>query len=262
MLGDGGSHGVDIKKFNPEVYGVASRAEVRKQYGIPEDALVVGYVGRIVPAKGINELALAWNLLRERFPELRLLLCGYCERDHPMNPILLEKLRNDPRVHFTSGRVAHMPRMYAALDISVLPTHCEGLPNVVLEAGAMRIPTVATRVPGCVDAIRNRTTGLIVEPKDPDALAEALQYMVENSQHRERMGIAAREFVTRRFSEDRISELLLQEYQRLLAIHCCSESKGTRVPVPAACAEANTETAVASAGSAEDNLRPSYRQTA
>jgi glycosyltransferase involved in cell wall biosynthesis len=261
MLGDGGSHGVDIKKFDPVVYGVASRIAVRKRYGIPENALVVGYIGRIVPAKGINELAVAWNMLREKFPELRLLLCGYCERDHPMNPTFLEKLRSDPRVHFTRDRVAHMPPVYAALDIIVLPTHCEGLPNVVLEAGAMRIPAVATRVPGCVDAIRNRRTGLIVEPKDPEALAEALQYMVENSQCRERMGIAAREFVTRRFSEDRISGLLVQEYQRLLAIHCGSESKGTPLTVPAACAEANAETAVPSAGSADDNL-PAYRQTA
>ena len=261
-LGDGGSHGVDVKKFNPEVYGVASRVAVRKQHGIPEDALVVGYIGRIVPAKGINELALAWNMLREKFPELRLLVCGYCERDHPMNPMFLEKLRSDPRVHFTSDRVVHMPPMYAALDISVLPTHCEGLPNVVLEAGAMRIPTVATRVPGCVDAIRNGSTGLIVEPKDPEALAEAVQYLVENPRCRARMGIAAREFVTRRFSENRISGLVLQEYERLLTIHGGSESKGTPSTVPAACAEANIETAVASAGSAGDNLSASYRQTA
>lgn len=245
-LGDGGSHGVDVKKFDPEVYGFASRATVRKRYGIPEDALVVGYIGRIVPAKGINELAVAWNMLREKFPELRLLLCGFCERDHPMNPMFLEKLRSDTRVHFTGDRVAHMPPVYAALDISVLPTHCEGLPNVVLEAGAMRIPTVATRVPGCVDAIRNGSTGLIVKPRDPEALAEAVQYLVENPQCRARMGIAAREFVTRRFSEDRISGLLLQEYESLLAIHRGGESKGTPSTIPFACAEANTEAAVAS----------------
>jgi glycosyltransferase involved in cell wall biosynthesis len=221
--------------------------------------LVVGYIGRIVPAKGINELAAAWNMLREKFPELRLLLCGFCERDHPMNPMFLEKLRSDTRVHFTCDRVAHMPPVYAALDISVLPTHCEGLPNVVLEAGAMRIPTVATRVPGCVDAIRNGSTGLIVKPKDPEALAEAVQYLVENPQCRARMGIAAREFVTRRFSEDRVSGLLLQEYESLLAIHRGGESKGTPSTIPCACAEANTEAAVASG---VDNRPASYRETA
>jgi hypothetical protein len=110
-----------------------------------------------------------------------------------------------------------------------------------------------------VDAIRNGSTGLIVKPKDPEALAEAVQYLVENPQCRARMGIAAREFVTRRFSEDRVSGLLLQEYESLLAIHRGGESKGTPSTIPCACAEANTEAAVASG---VDNRPASYRETA
>jgi glycosyltransferase involved in cell wall biosynthesis len=216
VLGDGGSHGVDTLKFSPAVHGAPRRAATRKQYGIPEDALVIGYIGRIVPAKGINELALAWQMLREKFPRVRLFLCGYLEHDHPMNSNLLEDLRSDSRVHFTSDRVADMPPIFAALDINVLPTYCEGLPNVVLEASAMSVPTVATRVPGCVDTIRHGVTGLLVNPKDPTALARALQYLVENPACRERMGIAARKFVSRRFPEDRISALLLKKYHDLL----------------------------------------------
>jgi glycosyltransferase involved in cell wall biosynthesis len=216
VLGDGGSHGVDILKFSSDSHGAASRSAIRMRYVIPEDALVLGYIGRIVPAKGINELALAWAMLREVFPQLRLLLCGYAEPDHPIDPILLERLRSDPRVHFTSGRVADMPPIFAALDINVLPTYCEGLPNVVLEASAMNVPTVATRVPGCVDTIRDGITGLLVKPKDPEALAVALRYLVENPKCRERMGIAARKFVSRRYPEDRISGLLMQRYQDLL----------------------------------------------
>jgi glycosyltransferase involved in cell wall biosynthesis len=216
VLGDGGSHGVDTLKFSPAVHGAASRATVRMRYGIPADALVLGYIGRIVPAKGINELAVAWGMLRDTFPQVRLLLCGYAEPDHPMDPTLLQRLRTDPRVHFTSGRVADMPPIFAALDINVLPTYCEGLPNVVLEASAMTVPTVATRVPGCVDTIRDGITGVLVNPKDPEALEVALRYLVENPKSRERMGIAARIFVSRRFQEGRISELLLTRYQNLL----------------------------------------------
>jgi glycosyltransferase involved in cell wall biosynthesis len=111
------------------------------------------------------------------------------------------------------------------LDINVLPTYCEGLPNVVLEASAMKVPTVATRVPGCVDTIRDGITGLLVKPKDPEALEVALRYLVENPKCRERMGIAARSFVSRRFPEDRISELLLKRYQDLLETAQCDSSK-------------------------------------
>lgn len=104
---------------------------------LPEDALVLGDIGRLVPAKGIAELALAWNSLRDKFPDLRLLLCGHCERDHPLEPALIEKLRSDPRVHFTD-RGAELAPIYAAVDVCVLLSHCEGLPNVVLESGAMQ----------------------------------------------------------------------------------------------------------------------------
>jgi glycosyltransferase involved in cell wall biosynthesis len=239
VLGDGASHGVDTEKFSAAVYGAVSRASTRNNYGIPEDALVLGYIGRIVPAKGINELALAWGMLRDKYPQLRLLMCGYGELDHPMNPTILEKLQSDPRVHFTSKRVADMPPIFAALDINVLPTHCEGLPNVVLEASAMEVPTVATRVPGCVDTIRHGITGLLVKPKDPQALALTLEGLVKDPACRKRMGVAARAFVARRFSADRVSELVLARYKTLL-----EPIRGNGAPIWYPAARTNSKTAL------------------
>ena len=216
-LGDGGSHGVNTERFDPEACGRASGAAFREQHGIPEDALLIGYIGRIVPAKGINELAAAWQGLRDQVPHAQLLLCGYCEPDHAMDSTILELLRRDPRVYFTPEKVADMPPVFAALDICVLPTWGEGLPNVVLEACSMAVPTVATRVSGCVDAIRNRTTGIIVPARDSRALMEALAYLANNPKEREHIGRAARQYVSRRFSEERVSRLLLEEYHRLVA---------------------------------------------
>jgi glycosyltransferase involved in cell wall biosynthesis len=219
MLGDGGSHGVDACKFDPTVHGITDRAAVRKRYGIPENALLLGYIGRLVPDKGVAELTAAWSMLREEFGELRLLLCGYCERDHPLAPGFLERLQTDSRVHFTVERIAYMPPIYAAIDICVLPSYREGLSNVALESAAMQVPIVTTRVPGCIDAVRNGITGLIVEPKNPRALADALRRLITNPELRLSMGARARDFVNRRFSEARISALLLEEYQSLLKWH-------------------------------------------
>jgi glycosyltransferase involved in cell wall biosynthesis len=219
ILGSGGSHGVDVNRFNPAAYDRAERARIRERYGIPEDALVLGYIGRVVPAKGVAELAQAWNSLRYECPELRLVICGYCERDHPLSREVLEAVRNDPRVHFTSLRTTEMPTMYAAIDICVLPSHQEGLPNVALESAAMKVPMVATRVPGCVDAIRDNVTGLLVAVRNPEDLATAIRRLINDPQLRESMGTKAREFVARRFSEGTISRLLLEEYRRLMKIH-------------------------------------------
>jgi glycosyltransferase involved in cell wall biosynthesis len=215
VLGDGASHGVDTERFDPKRFSDTDRSSIRQRFGFSNHDLVLGYIGRIVPAKGINELAAAWIGLRERYPSLRLLLCGYRERDHPLDSALFAQLESDPRVHFTRDRVHDMPPIYAALDIAVLPTYCEGLPNVALEAAAMEVPIVATRVPGCVDAVRHAVTGLLVEPKNARALGLALQHLIEAAVDRRRMGRAARRFMCRRFSETRVLNHVSDLYRRL-----------------------------------------------
>jgi glycosyltransferase involved in cell wall biosynthesis len=227
-LGDGGSHGVDTERFDPAVHGPLDRAGVRAQCGIPDDAMVLGFVGRIIPEKGIAELALAWKTLRTEFLDLKLLLCGYCEPAHPLAPGVIEEFRSDPRVHFTMGRVTDMPSIYASMDICVLPSYREGLTNVALECAAMQVPIVSTRVPGCADAIRNGITGLLVKPRDSEALTRALRQLIQNSDLRKRMGVAARSWVCRRFSEVRVSGLLLEEYRELMKMHLSTRNK---VPV-------------------------------
>ena len=219
VLGGGSLQGIDTDRFSPSAHGSADRASVRTEYAIPQDALLIGYIGRLIPDKGIAELVTSWNIVREQFREARLLLCGYVERVHPIAPSLMEKLRSDPRVHFSEGRVADMPRIYAALDICVLPTYREGLSTVAVESGAMQVPIVATRVPGCIDVVRHGVTGLLVQPKNPQALAQALQLLLCSPKLREQMGIAARKLVSKRFSEARISQLLLEEYHGLLQEH-------------------------------------------
>lgn len=129
-------------------------------------------------------------------------------------------------MHFTGGFVDDVVPVYSAIDICVLPSYREGLPTVCLEAGLMKVPVVATRIPGCVDAVEDGVTGLLVEPGSPDAIANALRRLIEDHGLRRQMGEAGRTFVSRRFSEETVCGLLLAEYGRLLA------SSG--LPVPAA----------------------------
>jgi glycosyltransferase involved in cell wall biosynthesis len=215
-LGDGHLSGVNIDKFSPATHGAADRTRIRDTYGIPRDALVIGYIGRLVPDKGIAELALAWETLRAEFPQAHLFLCGYFEAVHPVPHSLSAKLKNDSRIHLTGRWLDDMPAVYAAVDVCVLPTYCEGLSTVALESGAMRVPIVSTRVPGCVDAIRNGVTGLMVEPRDVKALTSAVRDLLRSQELRTKLGSAAREFVSRHFSETNTSELVLDEYHRLI----------------------------------------------
>ena len=216
-LGFGASHGVDLAEFDPSKRNLADREAARARYGLPRDALVLGYIGRVVRDKGIATLAAAWKMLRKDFPELRLLLCGEVETGDPLPPAVLQELRTDPRIRLMSANRGDMPAVYAAIDICVLPSYREGLPNSVLEAQAMCLPVVTTRIPGTVDALQHGVTGLLVEPRDQYGLAHALKLLIQDPQLRQRLGAAGRAFVGQRFAEQTVSKLVAAEYRRLLA---------------------------------------------
>jgi glycosyltransferase involved in cell wall biosynthesis len=216
LLG-GSGNGVDAAgRFDPDAVGEEARERTRARFGIPPEAAVIGFVGRVVRDKGVEELAAAWRELREAFPHLHLLLVGPWEPQDPVSPATERLLRDDPRVHL-GGLDWDTPPLYAAMDLVALPTYREGFPNVPLEAAAMRLPVVATRVPGCVDAVADGRTGLLVPPRDAAALAAALRRYIEDPALRLLHGAAGRDRVLREFRQEALWEALHAEYARLLA---------------------------------------------
>lgn len=230
ILCNGSINGADANvKFNPARFDDNIRTRVREHYAIPDDALVVGFVGRIVRDKGINELAQAWIALRDEYPTLHLLIAGRFESQDPVMPEVRVLLETDPRVHLT-GHVADTPPLYATMDVLTLPTYREGFPVTPLEASAMALPVVGTRVPGCVDAVLDGVTGTLVAPRDVPALAEALRCYLDDPLLRQQHGQAGRERVLRDFQPEAIWEAVYQEYMRLLG------ERGIAVMDPQVCA--------------------------
>ncbi len=226
VLCNGSINGVDaIGQFNPIFHNLESRRLLRQKHQIPIDAPVVGYVGRIVRDKGMAELAQAWSILRKEYPALHLLLVGPFEPQDPAPKEVESLFRSDPRIHL-AGQVMDTPPYYAAIDVCVLPTYREGLPGVPLEAAAMTVPTVATRIPGCICAVKDGVTGLLVPPRNAQALADALRRYLDSPLLRQEHGKAGREYVLRNFNPKIIWEALYQEYINLL------QEKGLPVPGP------------------------------
>jgi glycosyltransferase involved in cell wall biosynthesis len=211
----GSGHGVDATgRFDPNAVPDARRG-TRDQLGIPSDAVVVGYVGRIVRDKGLVELVGAWARLRDRYPTLHLLVAGRFEPQDPVPSDVEAVLRNDPRIHL-AGWATDTPALYAAMDLVTLPTYREGFPNVPLEAAAMSRPVIATLVPGCVDAVEDGVTGTLVPARNAAALADAIARYVDDPDRRNAHGRAGRERVLRDFRREPLWEALHGEYQRLL----------------------------------------------
>jgi glycosyltransferase involved in cell wall biosynthesis len=216
VLARGSGNGVDAaRRFNDACLSPALRKETRQQYSIPSEALVLGFVGRIVRSKGIVELAGAWKRLRDDFPNLHLLLVGPYEIQDPIPSDIDRELRDDSRVHLI-GEEWNTPPLYAAMDVLALPTYREGFPNVLLEAAGMRVPVVATQVPGCTDAVQDGVTGMLVPPYDAARLAEAVRMYLRDADLRRRHGTSARDWVLREFRPEGIWNAIYQEYMRCL----------------------------------------------
>jgi glycosyltransferase involved in cell wall biosynthesis len=211
-LGHGSCAGVDLERFRPREDD-AERRGVRRQYAIPEDAPLLCYVGRIARDKGIAVLGDAWQRVEARFSQAHLLICGGYDPTDPPPAVAWDRLKARARVHVSADWVTDMPAIYAASDILVQPTFREGLPQVAIEAGAMGVPVVASRVVGMVNAVDDGVTGLLVPANDPEALAEAASRLVADALLRRRMGAEGRRFVAARFGEARVNNLYLAEYR-------------------------------------------------
>jgi glycosyltransferase involved in cell wall biosynthesis len=196
---------------NSLLLGSALRAEL----GIPDGAPLVGEIGRLCDVKGQRELIAALAQL----PDARAVLVGAdIEQGGAFQTSLeddAERLGVRDRVVFT-GRRDDTTGLLAELDVLALPSWTEGLPLVVLEAMAQRRPVVATPVGGTPEVVVDGETGLLVPPRDPDALAAALRRLLADPGLRQRMGEAGYERVRERFSADAMTRRVLAIYDEVL----------------------------------------------
>jgi len=187
-------NGIDTERFNPE----GNFADIRKGFSIKESDIVLGFVGRVVPTKGLEYLIDALPFLKKEFKNIKLLITGEgstMER--------LKKKAKENNVHDSiifTGKRRDIPDILSCTDIFVMPSVAEGLPNALLEAMAMGKPIVATEVGGIPEVIKNGHSGLLVPPRNPEALATAIKDLISNEQLAAKMGQAARHIVLDNFS--------------------------------------------------------------
>jgi glycosyltransferase involved in cell wall biosynthesis len=206
--------GVDLTVFDP-VRGIAEGRRVRGELGIQDADKVVMFVGRVTRDKGVAELIAAFCALHERMKGVHLVLVGPQEPERdPLPASTREAIDRHPAIHAVGYR-AHPEHFLAASDLLCLPSYREGFGNVVIEAAAMGKPAVGTLIPGLVDAVVDGVTGLLVAPKDPAALATAIETLLLDDERRRAMGVAARDRALRQFDAKAVSAWLLEEYSRL-----------------------------------------------
>ena len=184
--------------IEPNDYTVNARQTIRREFDVPPSAKLLGTVGRMHPQKGHVYLLTALRRVRERFPDARLLVVGDGRLRAQLQSQVHEQQLEDG-VTFTGVR-SDIPEILSALDLFVLPSLWEGLPNVILEAMAAGLPVVATAVGGAPELVADGQTGLLVPPAQAEALEQAIMQMLENPAQAKNMGQAGHERVLTHFS--------------------------------------------------------------
>jgi glycosyltransferase involved in cell wall biosynthesis len=204
---------VDLAKFDPS--GV-DREAARRDLGFAQHDIVIGTAGKLHAGKGVFEILHAVERLVTRYPALRLLYVG----DGPERGALrqeADRLSIGQRVVF-AGLRNDMERMYAAMDIFVLPSTCrEAFGMVIIEAMAMDRPVVATATGGIPEVVSNGTNGILVEPGDPVRLAGAVSRLMDDNALSHRLAAEGRATVERQYSEDAIGGAFEKMMNEVLA---------------------------------------------
>lgn len=207
VLGYGNIRGIDLEHYNPALY------PEKNDKGV----FTFVFIGRIVRDKGINELVEAFVRLNNEYPKTKLVLVG--PEEQQLDPIKAETKR---LIEYHSsieavGSHKDVRPFYAAADALVFPSYREGFPNVVIEAGAMGLPSIVTDINGSREIIIEGENGTIIPSKNSDALYQAMKRFVENPDEVTRMAANARPLITSRYEQGYVRQCLKDFYKEVLA---------------------------------------------
>lgn len=210
-----------------ELYGQERPEPVRRELGVPDGSVVLVTVANLRPLKGHEDLLHAAALLRVRHPNLWLLFAGRDKGIVPRLKALSEELGLADRVVLLGER-RDVPRLLAAADIVVHPSHQEGFSNAILEGMSAARPVVTTAVGGSPEAVRDGIDGFLVPARQPPALAAAIDRLASNPELRRRMGESARERVKAEFSMERMVQRFAAWYELLARGRAARQAEAQR----------------------------------
>lgn len=215
VLANGSSNGIDTAHFSRNHFPEAKNTALRSQLGIAESDFVFVFVGRLVADKGINELLSAFDRLSALRPNIKLLLVGNFEDElDPLSSKTMQIIRANNKIKLTGYQNDVRP-YFAISDALVFPSYREGFPNVVMQAGAMGLPSIVTDINGCNEIIIDGKNGVIIPVKDESAIFDAMDKILSDSTYNAYLQSNSRELIVSRYEQQLVWDAILNEYQKL-----------------------------------------------
>ena len=209
IIGNGNINGIDLEFFDqtPEVLEQAEK--YRK-----EEVVTFCFVGRIVRDKGMNELVAAFQRLHQTYPNTRLVLVGpFEEKLDPVLPETRQAIEQHAAIEWMGWQNDIRPFL-AASEVFVFPSYREGFPNVVLQAGAMGLPSIVTDINGSSEIISEGVNGCIIPSQDEEALYKAMEKLLDTEERR-KLAQQARPQIANRYERKALWKELLKFYRSL-----------------------------------------------
>ena len=220
IIANGSSNGINTTFFSPAQVSEIEKVALREKLNIHSDDFVFVFVGRIVSDKGINELIKAFSELQaagnNELTGIKLLLVGGLESDlDPLNPETLAEINQNKDI-ISAGFQQDVRPFFAISDALVFPSYREGFPNVVMQAGAMGLPSIVSDINGCNEIIVEGENGLIIPPKNVEKLKEKMLTLARDKNLYIKLKENSRRMIENRYEQSVVWNALLEEYEGLL----------------------------------------------
>lgn len=212
ILANGNVNGIDLTFFDPSIFSEEDKLSLKEKLAILPDDFVFIFIGRLVKDKGINELIHAFKKLSSS--KAKLLLVGSLEPDHGLEDNTLHEIKNNRDI-ISVGFQKDVRLFLAISDVLVFPSYREGFPNVVMQAGAMGLPSIVTDINGSNEIIIDQENGIIIPSKNDLTLHESMLMISKDHAVREKLKRNARQMIADRYQQSVVLNALLEEYKNL-----------------------------------------------
>ena len=232
IIGKGSSNGINLNRFNASGLMLNKIAAIEAQINYSKQYSYLLFMGRLVKDKGIVELMEAFTQLQPLYPHLRLILAG--EFENTLDPLPQETIyainKNQSVIHIPwTNEVEYY--MHLA-DAFVFPSHREGFPNVLLQAAAMRLPIVCSKIAGNVDIVQNKKTGLLFNTGNVAELKKTIEFALTQKKQMAEMAADLQKIIFSDYQQTTIWQKILQQYSQLQAYKKTATAATSQKPHP------------------------------
>ncbi|MGE8553816.1 MAG: glycosyltransferase family 4 protein [Chryseobacterium jejuense] len=214
ILANGNVNGIDLDFFSKKEINNTEQNKLRNELGIHNDDFVFIFVGRLVKDKGINELVEAFSNINKL--NIKLLLVGPLESElDPLLPQTITEIKNNQNIISTGFQKDVRPYLSLA-NVFVFPSYREGFPNVVMQAGAMELPSIVSNINGCNEIIVEGVNGTIIPVKNSNEILKSMLKILTNKEYCDTLKSNARPMIESRYEQPVVWNALLNEYELLI----------------------------------------------